>query len=445
MFMKEEINMMFNLKKIIILFIFTTLSVLVFADPAGSLDKTFNKTGMVKDSFPQLLETLKDVALQNDGKIVVSGYAQTDNGSDAFLARYTSDGKLDLSFNGKGYLLQNYDLYDYFNAVKVQSDGKIVAAGSIYSANNSRVRVIVCRFNPDGTPDASFNSTGYVIFSKHAEDTSFCMDIDPSGKIITGGYAKINNQFHMLVCRFSAGGALDASFANKGYYTTETTADAVYAVALQDDGKIITAGAAYSNQDKFWVLAFFALLSSGKPDTSFNKIGELVIPMPESSFYSLAISGNGSIVGGGYYTHIDEANFIYELNPIVFRINKNGVFDKGFNEKWVMNVTVINMENKNMVVTDIAAAPDGKIVFCGYQYGADNSSYDIFVVRYKSDGSIDYEFGQDGILLCDFGKTFEIDAHLAVTKNGSVIVAGNTSKEYRDFYNDGLFIMKIKP
>jgi uncharacterized delta-60 repeat protein len=416
-----------------------------FADPAGSPDKTFNKTGIVKDSLPQLHETVKDVAVQSDGRIIVVGTSSSGNGSDAFLARYTSDGKLDSSFNGKGYVVKDYDFIDYLTTVKLQRNGKIVAAGSLYGSEDPQARLIVCRYNSNGTLDTSFNGKGYIIFSEHTEDTAFGVEIDASGRIITAGSAIINDQFHILICRFSSNGTLDTSFAGNGYYVSETTNDSAYALALQHDGKIIAAGAAYSDKEKSWVLALFAFLQNGKPDTSFNKSGRLLIPTAESSFYSLAVQPNGNIIGGGYATFVDEENYIYQLDPIIFQINKNGVLDSNFNVKWAINLSFINMEYNNMVVTDVAVAPDGKIVFCGYQYGLDESSYDIFVCRYTSDGNLDYSFGQGGYILCDFGNTFEIDAHVAVTANGSIIVAGNTSKEYRQYYNEDLFLLKLRP
>lgn len=418
---------------------------LAYGDPSGSLDKSFNRTGQVKDSLPQFLETVKDVELQNDGKILVAGSCNSGDGSDTLLARYTSGGKLDTAFNGKGYIVNNFDYLDYFTAVKTLPDGKIVAVGSIYSGDGSQARLIVCRYNSNGTPDKAFNGTGYLIFSQHAEDTAFDLQIDSAGRIITAGYAKINDQFHVLICRFAANGTLDSSFAANGYYTSESPNDAAYALVLQHDGKIVAAGSAYSAKEKSWVLALFAFSQNGKPDTGFNGNGRLIIPMAESSFYALALSGNGDIIAGGYSTFIDEANYIYQLDPIIFRIHKNGVFDGDFNEKWAINLSIINLASNNMVVTDVAVAPDGKIVFCGYQYGFSESSYDIFVCRYKSDGNFDVSFGQGGYAIYDFGNTFDIDASLAITKNGSIIITGNTSKAYREYDNEDLFLLKLKP
>jgi uncharacterized delta-60 repeat protein len=435
----------FHFKKPIFVLSFFCLMSLTFADSPGSLDKTFNKTGMVKDSLPQLHETVKDVAVQSDGKIIVVGTTRIGNGTDAFLARYTSDGKLDSSFNGKGYMVKEYDFIDYLTAVKLQRNGKIVVAGNLYDSEGAQARLIVCRYNSNGTLDTSFNGKGYTIFSDHTEDTAFGVEIDASGRIITAGYAMINDQLHILICRFLSNGTLDTSFAGNGYYVSETTYDAAYALALQHDGKIIAAGAAYSDDKKSWVLALFAFLQNGKPDTSFNKGGRLIIPVPESSFYSLAVQQNGNIIGGGYFTSVDEEDYFDHLDLIILQINKNGILDSDFSIHWATNLSFINWEDNNMVVTDVAVAPDGKIVFCGYQYGFNESSYDIFVCRYTSDGNLDHNFGEDGYLVYDFGKTYEIDAHLAITSNGSIIVAGNTSKAYNQYYNEDLFLLKLRP
>src|SRR5215203_5364716 len=79
---------------------------------SGFLDPSFNGTGRVDTGLDA-----KDVAIQNDGKIVVAG--------NNALARYNSNGALDLSFNGNGKVTTTGPV----SGVAIQSDGKIVVAG----------------------------------------------------------------------------------------------------------------------------------------------------------------------------------------------------------------------------------------------------------------------------------------------------------------------------
>ena len=94
------------------------------------------------------------VAVQTDGKIVVSGGYSNNAGSGFALVRYNTDGALDASFDGDGILLTNFGTFA--NAVAVQGDGKILAAG--YGNND----FAMARFNPNGSYDLSFSSDGKV-------------------------------------------------------------------------------------------------------------------------------------------------------------------------------------------------------------------------------------------------------------------------------------------
>lgn len=98
-------------------------------DVAGRLDPSFGGGGTVTTPMSQFSteqEGALAVAIQGDGRIVAAGYCQ----SNIFcLARYNADGSLDLSFGGDGKVTTGFTGGDSANAVAVQADGKIVAAG----------------------------------------------------------------------------------------------------------------------------------------------------------------------------------------------------------------------------------------------------------------------------------------------------------------------------
>src|SRR6266436_641745 len=104
------------------------------------------------------------MALQGDGKIVVVGYAVNNSGRDRDFAliRYNADGSLDTRFNGSGKVTTAVSYHDgHWEAVAVEKDGKIVAAGWVSSGDNSDFAVV--RFGADGKLDTSFNAAGSVL------------------------------------------------------------------------------------------------------------------------------------------------------------------------------------------------------------------------------------------------------------------------------------------
>lgn len=115
----------------------------------GSPDSTFDGDGLVKSN-----RTYKDpfgfttsIALQNDGKIVVTGGFS--------IVRYNADGTEDKTFNGNGI-----QAFEAFNSIKIQSDGKIVAIGLTSYNDGVFIKYAVCRLNADASFDKSFSGDG---------------------------------------------------------------------------------------------------------------------------------------------------------------------------------------------------------------------------------------------------------------------------------------------
>ncbi len=104
----------------------------------GSLDPTFAGDGLA------LLDGVEgdgsDIALLADGRIVVAGTGVGGDAEDFFLARFLADGSPDTSFGSAGMVLTDFpgnSSQEELNAIALQSDGKIVAAGSTFSDQTS--------------------------------------------------------------------------------------------------------------------------------------------------------------------------------------------------------------------------------------------------------------------------------------------------------------------
>ena len=129
---------------------------------AGNLDPSFGNGGVVTRTLgATAVPTNEGIAVQPDGKIVV-----VTSGS---VVRYLPDGSLDSSFGAGGSVATAFDAA----AVALQPAGKIVVAGAMSDGSGiDGSEFAVARYNPDGSPDASFGTDGSRPRSFHQEATS---------------------------------------------------------------------------------------------------------------------------------------------------------------------------------------------------------------------------------------------------------------------------------
>ena len=195
----------------------------------GSLDTAFGANGKVITSIGNY-DFASAVALQTDQKIVVAG--ESDN--QFALARYNINGTLDNTFGIGGIVLTNFGISTFgANSVAIQSDGKILAAGS---ANN----FAIARYNTDGSLDSAFGIGGKVItdFGNNA-DYAYDLAIQSDGKIVVCG-----GQEYFDLARYNTDGSLDSSFGTNGKVISQWAyyANLAKSLAIQNDGNIVVAG-----------------------------------------------------------------------------------------------------------------------------------------------------------------------------------------------------------
>ena len=162
----------------------------------GTLDNTFGVGGKVRTDFPGLAAVPSSVVIQTDGKIVVAGGAFplfTFLGNFE-VVRYNSNGSLDTSFGNGGIVTTTFPEGSYASDVALQPDGKIIAAGTVFvdfiPGESSNTDFALARYNPDGTPDATFGNGGQVSTDfVGLEDDAFSVLIQPDGKIVAVGSA----------------------------------------------------------------------------------------------------------------------------------------------------------------------------------------------------------------------------------------------------------------
>jgi uncharacterized delta-60 repeat protein len=169
----------------------------------GSLDGAFGTGGIVTTAIGPSAgnqDFYFDVSAQSDGKVVAVG---RDFDLGAVITRYNSDGTLDTSFDGDG--IQTFDVGTQSTRaedVAIQSDGRIIVTGSSGGPTGD---FLVARLNSDGSFDSGFGSDGITLtdFAGNS-DGAFAAAIQSDGHIVAVGGAidATNNRF--AVARYCA-------------------------------------------------------------------------------------------------------------------------------------------------------------------------------------------------------------------------------------------------
>ena len=157
----------------------------------GDLDPTFGTDGKVLTDFDHSTDIANAVAIQADGKLVVVGTTYRDNdfsGEDFAVARYNPDGALDKTFGVGGKVQTDFPgLAAVASSVVVQPDGKIVVAGGAFPLFTFLGDFKVVRYNSNGSLDTSFGDGGIVTTTFPEGSYAFDVALQTDGKIIAAG------------------------------------------------------------------------------------------------------------------------------------------------------------------------------------------------------------------------------------------------------------------
>jgi uncharacterized delta-60 repeat protein len=368
---------------------------------------------------------LNAVAIQNDGKIVAAGLSYASGKAEFALARYIANGSLDTSLGSGGKVLTDFSGssgYDEAKAVAIQKDGKIVAAGV---SGGGPYDFALARYNADGSLDTSFGSGGKVLTDIGGTgDVAYAVAIQKDGKIVAAGSSNASGSGDyddFALARYNADGSPDTSFGSGGKVLTNFGAfsDSAYAVAIQRNGKIVAAGYTCCGSFDFALARYNA---DGSLDTSFGSGGKVLTAF-SGSFYgearAVAIQGNGKIVAAGVSTASGYDDFA------LARYKKNGSLDTSFGSggKVLTNFTGSSYDGANAV----AIQRNGKIVAAGFDNASGSYHSDDFALaRYKKNGSLDTSFGSGGMVLTDFSGSGSFDwaDAVAIQKDGKIVAAG---------------------
>jgi uncharacterized delta-60 repeat protein len=348
-------------------------STLVRFNVDGSLDDAFDGDGKVVTGF-----FVSGVAIQSDGKIVVSGAGEIGFA----LARYNPDGSLDTTFDGDGRVETDFGP-DAVASRVIITGGKIVAAGMAYDD------FALARYDTDGSLDTTFGGDGKVETDFGASDWVEGMTIQADGKIVAAGASFFTcgcpdfaDSQSFVLARYNDDGSLDADFDGDGRVFTAfgDQLQAALGVVLQADGKIVAVGGVCGcggpGDPPSTDFALARYNGDGSLDPSFDGDGKVLTNFGAEDYGSdLAIQADGKLVAVGRTVSTSVQDFA------IARYNPDGSLDPNFDFDGRVTTDFGAAERASAV----AIGPGGKIVAAGDRNVGSN--YDFALARYTATGT----------------------------------------------------------
>jgi uncharacterized delta-60 repeat protein len=394
----------------------------------GALDTSFGSGGKVSNTF----SPIKSMALQADGKIIGLGGMT--------LSRYNADGSLDSNFGttGKIAVVANGGTLDAMQAVALQSDGKILVAGSTAGANGTDDFAIL-RYDSNGNIDSTFGTNGKVVTDfSGSTDRAFSLLVQADGKIVVAGFATLNSGTNqdVALARYLADGSLDTGFGTAGKVSTNVlgTADFGYAAALQVDGAIVVAGRVAANGGSNPDFGVVRYLANGFLDTAFGTGGVSVIDFGTGAWdeaADVAVQNDGKIVVGGFTN--SGGSYRYAL----LRLNVDGTRDTQFGSNGLVSTAFTTQGDRARA---LVLQADGRIVVAG-QTAMLSSNPNFGVARYLATGAVDTNFGSAGFVTIDFFGGIDDAIDVLIQSDSRIVVGGSA----RNGSTTGLGIARVLP
>jgi len=259
----------------------------------------------------------------------------------------------------------------WVNGLGLTKDRAVLLIGHFTRFNDSaRARCVL--LGPEGQFDSAFNA------SPGPDDAVFALALQPDGKwVISGDFLHVNEVPQVRLARLHPDGTLDETFQPGPGMTSRGMA-----LAVQPDGKILVGGEFH----QFGGLAcsgLFRLLPDGSVDRGFK-----LSAVPSPGVNAIVIQPDGRILIGGWFSR-----YLGEPRALVARLLPDGNLDETFRPDWEVRGSLEAAWNPNPHVRHIHLLPDGSMVVAG-GFREVNGRTQGGVARLMADGRLDSEFGR---------------------------------------------------
>ena len=278
-----------------------------------------------------------------------------------------------------------------------------------------------------GEIDTNFGTNGIFVFHPSEVDAFGYFDyvykvlVQEDGKIITIGESRTDKfNYAIYISRHNVDGTLDETYGKGGFVFLKVSEliykNCPYDAVLGEDGMLYLAGYAYNGLNAGFILC---LDENGFENENFGEGGWAITEQEQNGFVyeAIDIDSKGRCVVAGYYQ--DEI--------IVRRYNAKGKLDKTFGEEGTSYIELDSDPNTHSYAYDVKILDNGKIILCGDKRAAGEDGMFIwsYMMRLKSNGSVDESFGENGVVYLWTGEYAEFALSIDVQPNGKYIVGGH--------------------
>jgi uncharacterized delta-60 repeat protein len=354
----------------------------------GTVDGSFGAGGVVTTPFPGAARAV-EVAVDGAGRLVVIGFTPPKTGADraATVVRYNADGSLDTTFGTNGVVRLPYGKtlpYSTVRSVAVQSDNKIVIAGTSTPTTGLDVYLEVFRLNVNGTLDSTLNGGGRYVYKGQPKSFGQRITTQRVGseeRLVVAGQASKTGYYRDYmgtVWRLTSAGTLDSSFGVGGVATVDFEGEQLTLHDVVVDGsRLVVTGGVYPAADiRYFYLALARFNERGDPDLTFGSGGAVLMPTATATSGSgVAIQGDGRILVAGdqYFGDVRHA--------AIWRFETTGLPDVTFGPGGVATNPITD-QSRGAYTNGLLLQADGTVVTSGGLYvGEKNIPYP-FLARF---------------------------------------------------------------
>ncbi|HEX5122717.1 MAG TPA: delta-60 repeat domain-containing protein [Rhodanobacteraceae bacterium] len=386
-----------------------------------------------------------DLAVQGDGKIIVSATVANGASDDIGVLRLNSNGTLDTNFGTQGQTIVPFDgggtNTDVATSVLLQPNGRIVvcgqASGDNTSGNGNDFGIV--RLTATGAPDSTFSGDGKATVGFDLgpvgarNDFATRCSLQSDGKIVAAGQAQTGaSTARMAVARLNSDGSRDTGFNGTGTATIDfgpsyAAGIAFSAKSMSNGDTLLIGGAAGTPPQLAW--AFSRLDAGGQLDTTFGNAGIMLLSsgfpgyQPYEALDAVVLPDNSFVAVGIMGLLPDLSNLDYGI----FKFTANGALDTSFGSGGGQIIPFDLGGAMSDLAVKVIQDAEGRFLVVGFSSGAIVTNTTT-MVRLRTDGSFDSSFGVGGKLVVASAPPPMTDqgdngTSVALTPDGNILVA----------------------
>jgi uncharacterized delta-60 repeat protein len=334
-------------------------------------------------------------------------------------------GNLDSTFGNGGKVITDFPGNNSgANAIAIQSDGKIVLGG--FAGPYPLVDFALVRYTSDGSLDPEFGSGGKVTTDINGDvDAINALAIQPDGKIVVAGFTRISGSGStvLAIARYNRDGSLDTGFGLAGRVVDPYIGIAARAIGIQPDGRIVVAGSIHNERG----------IQIARYGTDGNREATVIAFTGNlngwASAYGVAFQRDSRIIIAG--SAPDRHGY---SRFAVLRFNADLSLDLTFGSGGIAHAGFPSGYSRVSRAFAVVVQSDNKIVAAGVCLGVTADwQLDFAIARYLEDGSHDPSFGSYGEVTTDIIGTDEQARSLALQPDGKIVVAGCVNAASTDY------------